>query len=185
MPRRSAFQREKDLFDLASRYLRGEAQAIIAHDMNVSQMQISDDLRTLQARWRKSTTLLLDKHKATELAKIDLLECTYWDAWQRSLLPAETTTTKRITGDKPHDEAALRKQGKEGNATFLAGVQWCIERRCKLLGLDAGDQSDRDLNAAIERELASLAQRRQAADAQAAARDEPPAATDSSADAIP
>jgi len=28
-------------------------------------------------------------------------------------------------------------KGQAGDPRFLTGVQWCIERRCKILGIDA------------------------------------------------
>jgi hypothetical protein len=31
----------------------------------------------------------------------------------------------------------MEKEQRDGNPAFLAGVMSCIERRCKLLGLDA------------------------------------------------
>jgi hypothetical protein len=80
--------------------------------------------------------------RAQELAKIDNLELTYWQAWQRSTENKEVESTKVIESGKGEDrkperlEAATRSEGQAGDPRFLQGVQWCIERRCKLLGLD-------------------------------------------------
>jgi len=142
MPRRTSFQREKDLQDLASRYLRGEAQAVIAYDMKVSQQAVSDDLRTLRDRWRKATTMLLDEHKARELAKIDNLELTYWTAWQESRGEKSRTLTRQTKREDTLTMAQVIKEQGDGNPAFLVGVQWCIDRRCKLLGLDAPVKAD-------------------------------------------
>ena len=32
--------------------------------------------------------------------------------------------------------------GQAGDPRFLAGVQWCIERRCKIIGIDAPTKSE-------------------------------------------
>jgi hypothetical protein len=34
-------------------------------------------------------------------------------------------------------KAAMRKEERDGNPEFLKGVQWCINKRCEILGFDA------------------------------------------------
>ena len=128
MARRTKIQRERDLKELARRYLQGEYQADIAADLGVSQSTISADLKKLQRRWQASALVDLNAAKAQELAKIDNLEREYWEAWTRSCADAETVVKKA-------KEATQTIKGQAGDPRFLAGVQWCIERRCKLLGL--------------------------------------------------
>lgn len=51
-------------------------------------------------------------------------------------------TDREEIKDKPPAFTFSRKIVKTcGDTKFLAGVQWCIERRCKLLGLDAPSKS--------------------------------------------
>lgn len=159
--RRNKWQREKDLMNLAERYLRGEYQADIAASMGVQQSTISKDLRELQRRWQAASVTAMDAMKAEQLAKIDELERTYWEAWARSKEDAEITVTKTrglkikktdtvpVTGGElltatNHTEVTgapfetmHRTEGQVGNPAFLAGVQWCINKRCELFGLDA------------------------------------------------
>ena len=48
------------------------------------------------------------------------------------------TTTGQSTdprGERVH--AAIRKAEQTGDPRYLAGVQWCVEQRCKILGLNA------------------------------------------------
>ena len=144
MARRSTVQREKDLEELSLRYLRGEFQSSIAEDMGVSQPTISNDLKTLQARWLKSSLLNVSTWKAEQLAKVDQLEREYWLAWERSQEDAETEVIEKIgKADKDGKPTAdrikqnKRKEGQSGNPSFLSGVQWCINKRCEILGLDA------------------------------------------------
>lgn len=139
-PKRSDFQREQDYVEIARRYLQGETQASIAEHIGVTQQQISADLKTIQKRWLKSVTMMIDAAKAKELAKIDLLEQTYWNAWFASITPKEIKSSEVFTvnGDgNATKKASLKTEQRDGNPAFLAGVDRCIERRCKLLGLDA------------------------------------------------
>ncbi len=47
--------------------------------------------------------------------------------------PCDTITGK----DGDRIKFAKRSEQRNGNPAYLSGVQWCIDRRCKLLGLDA------------------------------------------------
>ena len=140
MPRRSKFKREQDLVYIAQAYLTGKPQAEIAQELNVSQPTITHDLKELQRRWLAASVRDIDQLKAQELAKIDNLERTYWEAWARSCEDA-TTQVKRArkgTGDETVvQEQRVTVQEQVGDPRFLTGIQWCIERRCKVLGFDA------------------------------------------------
>ena len=142
MARRPKFQREKDLLSIEKRYLRGERQHQIAVGLGVSQVTVSNDLRELQKRWRAETVRDLDDAKAQELAKVDELEREYWDAWQNSCEDAETI--RQEASEKKVDKVIKTAKGQAGDPRFLAGVQWCIEKRCKILGLDAPDKHEVD-----------------------------------------
>lgn len=146
MPKRTVFQRERDLLQISEMYFRGDIQAVIAEEIGQSQQTISNDIAELQKRWREQSLRNLTDLKAEQLAKIDLLERTYWDAWERSMLNAEMQIQKqkgRIIDDKKREivpvEATKKVEGQVGNPAFLRGVLSCIEKRCELLGLDAPD----------------------------------------------
>lgn len=47
--------------------------------------------------------------------------------------PCNTITGK----DGDTVKVAKRSEQRNGNLAYLSGVQWCIDRRCKILGLDA------------------------------------------------
>lgn len=133
--KRTTFQLEKDRNETTTLYLEGKTQEFIAEIMGVSRTQITYDLKVIQKRWREQTTVDLDESKAIELARIDNLERVSWMAWERSKEDKETTFTKR--GEKGDREASIRREGQSGNPAFLDRISWCIDRRCKLLGLDA------------------------------------------------
>lgn len=141
--KRSPAQREHDLAEVARRYLHGESQAGIGADVGVSQQQISYDLGILRGRWAKSALMAFDERFAQELAGIDELERTYWDAWQRSMEERTVTETrKRSTPRGEITEAMMRREKSHGNAAFLAGVERCKAQRIELLSLvTQGDTS--------------------------------------------
>ena len=106
--KRTKFQREKDLLRTEELYLNGYTQAAIAGEMGVSQQQINYDIRAILDRWRDEMVQDIDKAKARELRRVDRLEREYWTLYRTNNAP-ET----------------------------LARVQWCVEQRCKILGLNA------------------------------------------------
>jgi hypothetical protein len=122
---------------IAARYLKGESQHQIAHDLHCTQQQISFDLRAIRALWLQATVRDFDDAKAMELAKIDLVEAEMWAGWQRSCAAREISTTKAIRGRVSREEDSLRTEQQVGDPRFLDGVLRCIERRCAILGIDA------------------------------------------------
>lgn len=124
---------------IADLYLQGIVQADIAERVGVNQSTVSRDLKALQRQWQESALVDIDEAKAQEIAKIDRLEREYWDAWVRSCSKAETVRQRgKKSGDMPAEITAVDRTVKDqdGDPRFLAGVQWCIERRCKILGLE-------------------------------------------------
>lgn len=146
-PKRRPIQIERDRREIAERYLEGKTQAAIAEYLNgragigykLTRQMIGYDLKALQSQWRESALINIDEAKAKELAKIDRLEWEYWIAWERSCADAETITEKgKGTGTAVQDfEKTIQRRGQAGDPRFLQGVQWCIDRRCKILGVDA------------------------------------------------
>lgn len=128
--------------EVAARYLRGEYQTTIAQALGIDQAQVSRDLKAIRGLWLASAIRDFDAAKAQELAKIDEVERAAWVAWERSTQNKEVATQESGGIDaktkKPIlKKAVLRKEGQSGNPAFLNTVLTCIERRCKILGLDA------------------------------------------------
>ncbi len=135
--KRSKTECARDRLVIAERYIKGETQGSIADSMGLSQQQICYDLDVIRRAWTKEAILDIDKAKARELAKISRLENTYWAAWERSCQPRERTQTRTVKADSSLTEAGITKEARDGNPAFLAGIMTCIDRRCKILGLDA------------------------------------------------
>ena len=125
---------------MADLYLQGWLQADIADEIGIDQSTVSRDLKALQGEWLASALMDFNEAKAQELAKIDRLEREYWRGWERSCEDAEQTTQEG-TPDSV-DKVKKTKKGQAGDPRFLQGVQWCIERRCKILGVDAPERHE-------------------------------------------
>lgn len=151
-PKRTAFERERDLDRIAELYLQGKTQAEIAivlaseREYAVTRQTIARDLRTVQERWQASATEKLSAARARELAKIDRLERTYWEAWERSCQARTISSAEECIGagglGRGMQRKGIRREEQGGNPAYLAGVLQCIERRCRLLGLDAPDRHE-------------------------------------------
>src|SRR6516165_2394318 len=136
---RRPLERERDLREVVALYLHGQSQHEIAQRLNVSRQQIGYDLKLLQRRWQESALADFNAKKAAELAKVDELERTYWEAWQRSCQGREVTTQEKTQAGEGQTEdtrrkAGVRKEPRDGNPEFLRGVERCIELRCKITG---------------------------------------------------
>ncbi|PJF39413.1 MAG: hypothetical protein CUN54_08770 [Phototrophicales bacterium] len=146
MPRRKKDQRENDLVFTADMYLKGYTQHEIAERFGVSQAQVSNDLSEIRRRWMERSITSYGQHVAEQLAKIDRLEREYWQAYERSLAEKRTTElstsvveARRAEAEKRQprpDEIKIKTEKRDGGSEYLRGIQWCIDRRIKLLGLD-------------------------------------------------
>ncbi len=157
-PKRTETQRSIDLAYIERLHLKGMGQIEIAEQLNkerpyqLSYQQIGYDLRSLAKMWREEARAEVDEAKAKALAELKILQATYWEAWQKSC--TERTKTKQDVfaddGDEGKDKrrnkkrsrASVEKETLLGNPAYLAGVQSCIEQRCKIIGLYAPTKSE-------------------------------------------
>lgn len=159
-PKRTTAQRERDLEFISRYYLQGLSHLEIrdrlveAHYPDdgspISRRTISNDLRTLRERWINSAIRNVDQAIARELAKIDELERTLWEAWERSTRPAKVRTTRtrgelrggQVVTAEGGIEITTRTADSTGQVKYLTGIARCIQLRTELLGpagLDIGD----------------------------------------------
>jgi len=158
-PKRSPLEIKQNRVKIAELYIKGVYQAEIATELNLDQSTISRDLKAIQAEWVKNTTLDLDHFKGKEIAKIDQVERTAWEGYTRSLekFKSTITTGKGITEDKEtgkvtagNKDQVVKVEERNGDPRFLDVVMKCIERRCKIMGLDKEDEQGRALKIIIE-----------------------------------
>lgn len=150
-PKRTKLEIKRDRAKITELYIQGHYQSDIAEQLGLTQPQISYDLKVIQKEWVKNTTLSLDEYKGKELAKIDHLECVYWQAWDRSLRDFKSKIIKgkgigkdKETGKPIADstEQTMKTEDRNGDPRYLDGVMKCIEQRCKLLGIYAPEKRE-------------------------------------------
>jgi len=152
-PKRSKLEKKRDRARIADMYLDGMEQTEIAEKFGLAQSQISYDLKKIQEEWLHNTTMNLDAHKAEEVAKTLQTERMYRDIYRKSLndFKAQTAT---LHAERPGDKKEKTKEkslpviqvihteNRNGDPRALDGILKCIERRCKLLGLDAPQKQE-------------------------------------------
>lgn len=161
--KRTAAQKEADLSLVAKLLIREnltqrEIADKIAENRNysLSTEQISNDIKELIKRWRDAYLDDIDILKGRELQRIDQLESAYWDSYDRSLKGInefrEDVTEFTNEEDRLGEEDTPTKKKKfvsrkfqnerDGESKFLSGIQWCIDKRCEILGLNAPLKSE-------------------------------------------
>jgi hypothetical protein len=109
--------------DAASLYCRGLPQRQIAERLGVTQAQISVDLKAIRKEWLESSLRDFDSVKAEQLAKLDEVERSAWDSWERS---------SKVKVRMP--DGSIEEQERPGDPRFLDRVFSCIETRLKVIG---------------------------------------------------
>jgi hypothetical protein len=143
-------RRDREL--IAKLYIQGKKQGAIAeivsaqYTFRITQQQISSDLKVIRDRWLESSVRDFDAAKSEQLAKIDHMESEAWQSWEKSKEVSKTVTRKQ--GGMNDGEVITKIETLTGNPAYLNIVDRCIERRCRLLGLDA-ELRYADVNLAI------------------------------------
>lgn len=128
-PKRTRDQVRLDRTEIMRLYLEHKPQTEIAQIFGVSRTQIGYDIKRIREAWKKSSVIDFDEKKRIELDRIDVLERNAWEAWERS---QKETVTKKAGKD-----SSIVTQTSAGNPRFLEIVIKCIERRCRIFGIDA------------------------------------------------
>lgn len=160
MPRRdNRGEREKDLNLITELYTKGRSYREIAHEVNqrhgrrITYQTVSNEIKKLLKEWEKSRNEIIDHQKFIELAKIDRLERTYWDGYEKSCNPVKKSTTKKKGSVKDSKDINVKdvervdnEETRIGDPRFLDGIKWCIEQRCKIFGINAPQKFDLETN---------------------------------------
>ncbi len=123
---------------VASLYCEGKPQSEIAKLVAASEPTISRDIAAIKTEWRTQRADEVQSRLFAELAKIDHLERESWEAYHKSKSPLiETKSEASVTADKKTENEKVVRIVRERlpETNFLDQVRWCIEQRCKILGL--------------------------------------------------
>lgn len=140
---------ERDLNITTELYLKGYSTRAIAKKIaeqasdgyTVTHQTVSRDVKKLLKQWRDDRLHDINSQKMVELQKLDKLEQTYWDAWEKSVENHKKIINKargKGGSTSPDFQEITEMEIREfGEPRYLQGVERCIDKRCKLLGLDA------------------------------------------------
>lgn len=137
------------LFDrdrISGMYLKGYSQRQIRDAVNegrpvqkhITQQQVSEDLKVIRGEWRASAVRNFDEAKEEELQKLNRMEHEAWMAWERSQKDATVTSAEKSENeDGTRSKTRIQREEQVGDPRFLQTAMQCVDRRCKILGLDA------------------------------------------------
>lgn len=155
---RSKFQRLADQQAIVRLYLRQKSHKEIAEACNVSVQYVGQQIKKVKDVWLESALVDFNKRQNQELARIDSLEAEYWKAWDGSQQDETREAMEYVEEDSLMRLSRKRVETikKNGASAFLQGVQWCIDQRCKILGLHAPKEIKIDQHQRKTKELPEL-----------------------------
>lgn len=144
---RTHLEREDDLTRIAELRLRGFSQEQIARKLDLSQPQVSRDLKELERRWLKAQIRSVDAHKTQKLVELDYLKTESWEAWDRSQQEAiEQSASKAKKNGDAVEEAERKSKSQVGDPRFLEMVHKTIGTQAEILGLYAPIKTKTELS---------------------------------------
>lgn len=155
--RRGYGQRAQDRIDITRMYAEGKSIGEIAHWLNtnrdyiLSVSQIRHDIVTVRRNLEAIAAEPIAKRRAVELGKIDRLEEEAWNAWFASTKEQITRDTRaEFRGDDTNNPEKIRRlvrtEQSVGDVKYMQMIAWCIDRRVKLLGIDAPTRIDANIS---------------------------------------
>ena len=157
-PKKGKLQRVADQQGIVRLYLKQKSHREIAQTLNVSVQYVGRQLKQIKDAWLESTLVDFNRRQNQELARIDALEAEYWTAWDGSKADESREALEYVDEDSIMRLSRKRLETikKNGTSSFLQGIQWCIEQRCKILGLHAPKEIKIDQHQRKTKELPEL-----------------------------
>jgi hypothetical protein len=146
---------EEDRNVITPLYLKGYTLREIANrctditGRSISFVTVRSDVKAILKAFQTNRDDMIQYNLTIELEKINVLELEYWSVWEKSKADRKKKSIKKKTrsGSKslkenkyPIEETTEYNDTEMvnmGDPRYLAGIQWCIEQRCKLLGIGA------------------------------------------------
>jgi len=143
---RAKLMKEERMNRTLELYIRGQSYSQIAKALPASKGTVAKDIAAIREEWRRSRTDAFGSEILHELARIDAIERECWAQWESSKTEEVTTraetgveVTKDGTGRQvrtPINEKVIRSTRlRNADPRYMDTIRWCVEQRCKLLGL--------------------------------------------------
>ena len=119
-------------------YLHGYGVDEIASLTGLGERMVQSEITALRRGWVQRAHLDVQTATFQQLDRIDAIEKNAHDGWMRSLGQVNVETKQATTTARGLvNRATVRTAGnRDGNPVFLARMAWCVEQRCKILGLE-------------------------------------------------
>lgn len=125
-------------------YFQAISQREMAAALDVSPATISADIAFSRAEWLNDRKAYINKWVNRELERIEWLEQEATEAWEKSktawlddknpdMKRGDIVRTAGTSNGAPYNSVTSRLS--HGNPKYLDDIKWCVEQRCKLLGL--------------------------------------------------
>lgn len=109
----------------------------------VSHVTVRADIKHILEEFKEERNDMIEHNLTVELERINLLETEYWQGWEKSKSDRKKKSVKkRDSGNGGFVEYSDTEMINMGDPRYLAGVQWCVEMRCKLLGIEPPKKVD-------------------------------------------
>lgn len=144
MPRKNKdFEVNERRARVSELYLQGLSQSKIGKEVGVTQQQVSNDLKVLVKQWQENNFEHINAVKAKELDKLNLIEKEAWQAFYNSVGEKRKAITKNGTNSRgSFEETSEQLEDLTGDPRYMQIILSCIERRCKILGIDAAIKTE-------------------------------------------
>ena len=134
---RHSEQRLSDRSKLAGLYLHGVSTTEMAVRVGLTRRTVQAELVAIRDDWKGRTQIDFVSAIAQQLDRVDLVEKYACEGWERSLTRKTVETKQAVrTVSGQVDRATVRAETGNGDPAFLARMSWCIEQRCRILGLE-------------------------------------------------
>ncbi|MCX5986762.1 MAG: hypothetical protein NTX54_09715 [Chloroflexi bacterium] len=119
-------------------YLHGYAIDEIASLTGLGERMVQSEITARRKGWTQRAQLDVQTATFQQLDRIDAIERDAHDGWMRSLgqVNVETKQATSASGGNVNRATVRNAGNRDGNPVFLARMAWCVEQRCKLLGLE-------------------------------------------------
>lgn len=138
-------------------YLQGMAQHEVAARLGISPMSVSRDVRHIRKKWEAEAKADIATHVRRELAKLDAIEQEAWRGWERSVkIDTEHQERTREAASGTYKERKTIVKPSAGDPRYLDVVHKCVDRRCRILGVDAPVQAQLGIGAGPADQVAGI-----------------------------
>ena len=158
--KRSPVQRERDRLTITRMALQGYSQMEIADYLEMSQGQISRELKQIKDEWRSCAVRDRELERGRTLSKLALVEREFWEAWHSSREQKESALVEQLAVATGSDSSTRTKKQKRtedshGNPAYLRGVLDCVKEAAKILEMYPSGEQQLNNSTATQRSTSS------------------------------